>query len=407
MNTAVKTSPGLGDLWRDRNFLLLWIGGLISSLGDQIYILAIPWILYTLTASAATMNTMRMVEFLPNILLGFITGLFVDRWPQRRTMIAAVTLQAVAVLVVPLAAHRSWFGAPLLFALGFSISVAGRFYSVAYETLIPTLFARARLRLVNAQLGMVATTARIIGPAVAGVLIGLAGADRSLWADVVSFAALGLAIMLLPRGAARSPHSMVKPGVANREAWTWLRQSGGLWVATWATSVINLFGGGLVILAIFHGRHDLHLSGATMGLALALAACGSVVGSFWTPPLVRRFRAGPVMTLSVILDGLGVALMAVSNTWWLIGLAFAFHNFTATAWNINYFTLRQGDTPHEILGRIASQTSMIMKLPILALPAIGLAADVWGAPATLMALALGLILIGFGLRATPLRQWQG
>ncbi|MHB1612544.1 MAG: MFS transporter, partial [Sulfobacillus sp.] len=277
MGTEVSTdpSPGLKKLWTNKSFILLWSGGLLSALGDQVYLLAIPWILYSITGSAMSMSTMRMAEFLPNIFLGLIVGLLVDRWPQRLTMALALATQALMVLAVAFTGHIVWIGPPVLFTLGFVISAAARFYSVAYETVIPLLFSRSWLTLVNAQLGTISTTARIVGPAIAGVFIGFLGARSSLWIDAISFSALAVAICMLPVQGRVPNRDRVSLRDQNREAWSWFRRSGALWVATWATSAINLFSSSLVVLAIYHGRHDLHLSAQSVGAALSVAAVGS------------------------------------------------------------------------------------------------------------------------------------
>ena len=85
---------------RQRNFGLLWFGGLISLAGDWMLNIALPIYVYTLTGSALATGGMLIARLIPNLLLGSVAGVFVDRWDRRHTMI--IILVAGIVLVATL-----------------------------------------------------------------------------------------------------------------------------------------------------------------------------------------------------------------------------------------------------------------------------------------------------------------
>src|SRR5690554_2658694 len=74
------------SLWSNKNFLLIWFGSIISSFGSQMYTIAIPLLIYQISQSALAMSTMRAIEFFPNILIGMLAGVLVDRFSRKKMM---------------------------------------------------------------------------------------------------------------------------------------------------------------------------------------------------------------------------------------------------------------------------------------------------------------------------------
>src|SRR5437016_1133752 len=86
------------QLLRQRNFGLLVVGGVISSLGDWFLMIALPFYVYGLTGSALATGGTFIAESLPSVLFGSLAGVFVDRWDRRRTMIYSDLLRAFVLL---------------------------------------------------------------------------------------------------------------------------------------------------------------------------------------------------------------------------------------------------------------------------------------------------------------------
>src|SRR5699024_9688720 len=84
-------------LWRNKNFLLIWGGNIISSFGSQFYTIAIPLLIYEISQSALAMSTMRAIEFLPNIFIGMLAGVLVDHFNRKRMMQWTSFIQIISV----------------------------------------------------------------------------------------------------------------------------------------------------------------------------------------------------------------------------------------------------------------------------------------------------------------------
>src|SRR5262245_42894354 len=87
-------------LLRQRNFGLLWFGGLISFIGDWVTLVALPIYIYNLTGSVLATGGMWMAMMLPSVLLGSVAGVYVDRWDRRVTMVATNLISAPLMLAL-------------------------------------------------------------------------------------------------------------------------------------------------------------------------------------------------------------------------------------------------------------------------------------------------------------------
>src|SRR5947209_6081928 len=120
---------------RQRNFALLWLGQLISLLGDWVLLVALPFYVYQRTGSALATGAMFIVETIPRLALGSLAGVFVDRWDRRWTMIVADLSRTVILL--PLLLVHSHNALWLVYPVALLETTITQFFSPAFGALIP------------------------------------------------------------------------------------------------------------------------------------------------------------------------------------------------------------------------------------------------------------------------------
>src|SRR6266545_4477860 len=161
---------------RQRNFGLLWSAGLISLAGDWMLLIALPIYVYQLTGSALATSTIFIAKRLPNLLLGSVAGVFVDRWDRKRTMVVANLLLAFALL--PLLVVRSAGQLWIVYIVALIESTIVQFFSPAENALLPRLVGEEHVVAANSLNALNDNLARLIGPALGGLVavwLGLAG----------------------------------------------------------------------------------------------------------------------------------------------------------------------------------------------------------------------------------------
>ncbi len=202
---------------RHRNFALLWLGGLISFVGDWALFIALPVFVYDLTGSTLATGGMFMAQSLPRLLLGSIAGVFVDRWDRRRTMIVANLLSAVTLLLLLLVHTPAdlW----LLYLAAFLQTTVALFFSPAESALVPHLVGEDQLLHANALTALNWELTRLIAPPLGGLAMVWLGFGSVIVLDAVSFllSASLIAMIALPREAAQPLAH--EPLAAGSSAW--------------------------------------------------------------------------------------------------------------------------------------------------------------------------------------------
>jgi MFS family permease len=201
---AVPRSP-----LRSRRFRRVVTAEFTSSVGTQMTTLALPWFVLTTSGSPARMGLVFLTQILPVPLLAMPAGLLVARWGARRVTIVGDMASAVLAAAVPtlyLAGMLPFWGLLVIVAL---IGCVASAYLSAQRMLLTEVIGSDEGAVTegNALFETATSTARLVGPAIAGVLIAQIGALNVLWVDAVSFAVSAALLTGLPRRrtASRAP----------------------------------------------------------------------------------------------------------------------------------------------------------------------------------------------------------
>src|SRR5215218_756699 len=120
-------------LLRQRNFALLWFGGLISIMGDSVLNVALPFFVYQVSGSTLATAVMVAAELLPRLLFGSIAGVFVDRWDRKKVMV--ITSIAQGVIIMPLLLIRSTESIWIVYVVSFFQITLAMFFGPAENAL--------------------------------------------------------------------------------------------------------------------------------------------------------------------------------------------------------------------------------------------------------------------------------
>ena len=185
---------------RRRNFALLWLGQLVSQIGDMVLMVALPFYVYQLTGSLLQTGLMYIVETLPRILFGSLAGMFVDRWDRRWTMIVSDFGRAAALLLLLAHSPSSLW---LLYAVACIQSIISLFFVPASSATTPTLVPEHQLVAANSLQSLNESVMRLVGPPLGGALLALAGIAGVVLVDSASFlfSAAMLLLIVAPKPA--------------------------------------------------------------------------------------------------------------------------------------------------------------------------------------------------------------
>ncbi len=388
---------------RHRNFRLLWTGQTVSSFGNAVRSVALPFQLLALGASplqlgiAVAINTATSVAFL---LLG---GAVADRFPRRALILASDLLGGCVVAMIALLSATEQLRIEHVYVAAVGLGAADAFQSPAYSAIIADLVPATILRAGNAARLLGRSLARIAGPTVGGLVVALAGPAPAFAIDALTFL-FSFATLLLanpPRRANASPTSILSE---IRQGFAYVFSVQWLWTTTLYFMLVNVaYAGRSGVMTPLLVRDELGGGAEMYGTITAAYGMGTIVASVLVAQLILRHPGRPMFAfellagLAVLAIGLAPFLPAVVVLMALIGVGLS---SSTVIWQ----ALLQRHVPERMLGRVSSIDLLGNSVinPIAPLAAAALAGFIGPANTFVVAGAYAVALASVGLIVSPL-----
>lgn len=357
------------DLLRDRTYRRLFTSILVSSLGGQISMLALPLTAAVLLKATPTqMGLLTAFELLPFVLLSLPAGVWLDRVRKLPVYIAGEALLAAALATVPLAWWLGWLSMGWLYTVGFVLGCVHVVAGTAAQIVLTQVVERHRLVEAHAKNALASSGSEVVGPGLAGALIKAVGAPLALLIDALAL----LGSVLVLRGL-RVTEAVKRPDAQSsfvRELAAGLAFVRGtpLLVALAITMGLwQMCHYAAVVVQILFATRTLGMSEADVGLSFVGLGVGTVMASIWGKRLSASLGVGPSLTLGLAVSGIGWLLCSMAPVGTTGRLMFALmlvcFGFGAVLTFINFLALRQAVTPVPLLARMTSTMRWLMLLP--------------------------------------------
>jgi MFS family permease len=400
-----------GRLWRQGDFMRLWVGQTVSEAGTQVSQLAVPTVaILLLHATPFQVGLLTALEFLPFPVLGLIAGVYADRLRRRPLMIISDLGRMVALVTIPIAFSLGILRIEQLYVIGLVVGVFNVFFGISYQSYLPALIDRADLVEGNSKLEVSRSTAQLAGPAIAGAAIQAIGAARAIYIDAASFLVSAASLWLI-----RKPEPEPRPGSASGRTGFWHEMWEGiqvvignptLWKIAGCTATSNLGSNmAFAVELIFFYRY-LHLQPAQIGLVFAFGAIGGLLGAIASGAVVARLGVGLTLLLTILAGGLMMAavLAGYTNAPVFLAILFFFASLLGAPYNITQVSLRQAITPDRVQGRMNATMRTIVwgTIPIGSLLGGILATSIGVVPTIVLGGFIAMLAAGWIL-AGPIR----
>ena len=323
-------------MWRPlavRDFRLLWIGQSFSLLGDQFYLVALPWLILQLTGSGTVLGTVLLAATVPRVLFQLVGGAVSDRISPRKLMIASNVLRAVvcAVLTALIVGGgvRLWH----LIALAAFFGTVDAFFVPALKTFIPTVVNEDQLAASNALLQGTNMLTKFLGPSLAGLIISGVGIGAAFGLDAFSFVFVAFCLLLISRGPntaanAEQETTGARPAARGnllasiREGWSYSLREPVIRALIIIITVVEFAFAGPLTVGLASLADNKFAGGSTaFGAMLSALGGGLLLGTLLASSAKSSSRLGTLMLPLTVALGLGLLLLGVApNVYWACAL---------------------------------------------------------------------------------------
>lgn len=352
------------NLFKNHTFRKIYSIHFFVNISITIFSFIVPIILYDLTKSALAMSTMRMMEFLPNIFLGMLIGVFVDRINRKYILIYGNLIRVILSIILVYLLNSTDFVLWHVYVIGFLLSSTGYMVGSALNAIMPQLFEKSLMTDIQAKFSLLSTMITIIGPGLLGMLLLWVSNEVFLWLFVscqLCVMLISLFIETVPTPERNMNNSIVRDMKEGIDA---LLENRSLLLQTWTIFFSNFATSLIIGMLTFYALDQLQFSKEQLGFMFTVSAFGGIIGAKLIHPLRNRFTRGQIYTFSMLVDAIALMLLFFSHHWLLMGALLALRTSVSTMTNIVYLAIRQETTPNHLLGRVAGTTSMIMKLAL-------------------------------------------
>lgn len=346
-------------VWRQRDFGMLWSGQIVSEIGSQVTVLALPTLaIFSFHAGAAAVGLLVAAQRIPFPVIALGAGAIVDRVRKRNLMVVCNLARAAILVGIPVltavGALQLWH----LFVAALAMGVFSVFFDLAYLAYVPMLVRPDQLLEANSRLEVTWSAGALAGPGLGGLLVQAVGAARAVLCDAASFVVSTASLLAIrhrePRIESTGRRHMLREvgeGLTHVFGNPVLRAQ--LLCLTLAGVFAHAYEAPLFVFA--YGR--LHLSPGLLGAVLASTGAGALLGSVVASRVIAMLGVGRTMAFT---DAVSIGLFAaIPLAVFVPPAALLFPLFIVTgaigtAGNIAQMTLRQSLSPRRLQGRMSS-----------------------------------------------------
>jgi MFS family permease len=382
MAPTSKLSPALRAL-RHRNYQLFFAGQFISVIGTWMQNVAQAWLVYRLTQSSVLLGLVGFIGQFPVFLLAPVGGLAADRWRRHRIIVgtqAVMMLLAFALAAITLSGTVQVSQVLVLAGL---LGVVNAFDIPARQSFIVQMVGRADLPNAIALNSSLFNSARIIGPAIAGVLVAAIGEGWCFFANGVSYLAVIAGLLLMRIEPPVQVHAPGSPLAHLVAGFRWVGRTRPIRALLMQLGIVSLVGMPYTVLMPIFADRILHHGAAGLGILMGATGVGAVAGAIRLALRQGTGGLGRWVAYSTFSFGALLILFSLSRSFWLSALILVPVGFAFIVQMAASNTLIQSMVPDALRGRVmAAYSMMFMGMAPLGALGAGIAAAHLGAPLT-------------------------
>jgi MFS family permease len=379
---------------RARNYKLFFTGQSISLIGTWMTRIAMSWLVYRLTGSAVLLGVVGFASQIPVFVMGPIAGVWVDRWDRHRTIVITQILamiQSFALAALTLAHIVTVWE---LIALALMQGVINAFDMPARQAfVIQMVEQRADVANAIALNSSMVNAARLLGPAIAGVVVAAVGEGYCFLIDGISYIAviISLLMMRITVPQVRQPQRHIAHELM--EGWRYAVGSVPIRSILVNLAIVGSFGMPYTVLMPIFASKILHGGPHTLGFLMASTGVGALAGALLLALRKSVLGLGRQIVFTTGLFGAALIVFALSHWLWLSLLVLPLAGFGMMQQMASSNTILQTIVHDEKRGRVMALYNMSLQgmAPFGSLLAGGMAARV-GAPATIIVSGVALLL---------------
>ena len=404
----IRTFESLGL----RDYRLLWLGQMATSLGQWMDQTARSWLIYSLTHSAFQLGLVSAVRGIPILLFGVVAGVVADRYGRKAQLVIAQVVNAILNLILATLILTGRIEVWHVYVTGFLAGTVQAFQQPARQVLINDLVGQKHLLNAIALNSAALNLSRSVGPAVCGVLIQAFGVDVSYYTQTALYALATVWTIQI-----RVPESSLPVGYSQGSApqsfFSSAKEGFAYIVSHRMILALMVLGLAPILLGMpytslmpIFAIDVLHGDASTQGLLLSMVGIGAVLGALIIASLGRRQGSGKLLIAGAAGFGVSLVFFSRSPVLWMAMVFTFLAGFSNSGYTSQNQTIIQMLTPAEIRGRVLGVYLLNRGLMPIGSLIAGALASFLGGPWAVTIMGASCFLLTIGIAAIKPDIWK-
>jgi len=413
-NTALPAPAGHSRLrgmvrsLRHRNFKLFFSGQIISLIGTWMQTIAEAWLVYRLTGSSVLLGVVGFAGQIPIFILSPLGGLAADRWNRHRIVIGTQAASMILALILAILTLSHLIKTWEIIVLASLLGAVNAFDIPARQSFLIEMVEREDLMNAIALNSSMFNGARVIGPAIAGILVARIGEGWCFFANGVSYIAVIIGLMMMKLPAYRPVSFGTSPYEHIAEGFRYVKRTTPILALITLIGIVSLVAVPFSVLMPIFADRILHRGAHGLGILMGASGVGALLGALTLASRRGVSGLGRVVGMSAMAFGISLIFFSFSKVFWLSVVLLIPVGYAVMLQMSSSNTLIQAMVPDELRGRaMAMYTMMFMGMAPIGSLLSGIFADRIGAPWTVALGGAGAIVGAiFFLRRLPSLRFE-
>lgn len=380
------------SLWRNRDYVILWSGQTVSSIGSGISDLAFPLLILAFTHSPVQAGFAAALRTVAYFIFSLPAGALVDRWNRKRTMILCDMARALTLGSIPVAFALGILTIRQLYAVSFVEGTLVVFFSLAETSALPQVVSKSQLPNATAMNNAAYGVTALLGPSLGGILYAV-GRTIPFLTDAISYVvsavSLGFIRVRFEEERVRASRS-IRHEIGDGVRWLWRHPL--IRYMAFLTAGLRV-GNGVFLIAVVVAQRQ-GASSTQIGLILGVSGAGAIIGSALSPLVRRRFSFGAAISGICWCEALLFLLLVTARMPLTLALVLFVLSLVGPSYDTIQFSYRLALIPDSLQGRVNSVFRMIATtIQPLGLVLTGWLLEYAGSATTILILGGWLVLL--------------
>ncbi len=345
---------------KQKNFRYYWLGMCISLIGTWMQNIAQPWLAYTLTKSPLLLSLIGTLQFTPVLIFSLFAGVFIDKIPKRTILIFTQSCSLIITLILALLVWSGKIEYWHILVMATALGVVNALDMPSRQAFISELVDKDNLMNAIALNSMAFNIARILGPAIAGIVMGYMGIAFCFFANSISFGAVLLSLFFIkPINAGNKPKKESKVLTEIADGLKFIYKNDVLLYTILVTAIVGTFAPNFNVLVPVFAKEVLNQNEAGFGILMSFMGFGSFIGAMFIASLSKSGPKKIVLFAFPLIVGAFLIIIGFTNVYILTGIALAITGFFFICFSSSANSILQLNSSNEYRGRVMSVYTLV------------------------------------------------